>query len=95
MLILRSVLPDRNPTLHDSAAVFHALDAICEHVKREAMAQPVLSERRKILYSIWHDVMEVKNQVEWKCSEILEEQRLEGEDLPNCPPVQRNGGRND
>ena len=80
MLILRSVLPDRNPTLNDCAAVFHALDGICDHVKREAMAQPVLSERRKILFSIWHDVMEVKNQVEWKCSEILEDQRRDKED---------------
>lgn len=80
MLILRSVLPDRNPTLNDCVAVLNALDAICKHILDEAMAQPVLSERRKNLFSIWHDVKEVQSLIDWKISEILEDQRREMED---------------
>lgn len=77
MLTLRSVLPDRNPAMRDCAAVFQALDAVANHIQAEAMSQPILSEKRRILFGIWHDVMEVKNQVDWKVAELIEEQCIE------------------
>lgn len=81
MLTLRSVLPSRNPAMRDCAAVFQALEAVADHIMSEAMAQPVLSEKRRFLFGIWHDVMEVKNQVDWKVAELLEEQRIERQEV--------------
>ena len=80
MLTVKQIIPDRDPSLLEAASAYQALTAVLDHVMREAMAMPPLSEKHKILFDIASDISTARFEVNWLVEELMEEQRREMED---------------